>query len=244
MLEALAVVYHNDASAREQKLSPQARLEFHQAESGPMMEELHAWLARQFDQRLVEPNSALGEAIAYLLKHWEKLTLFLRVPGAPLDNNICERALKKAILHRKNALFYKTLRGARVGDLFMSLIHTCELCGANPFDYLTELERHAAELSSHPQDWMPWNYRQTLAASTTPVSRSHLIALTDLPSQPPRRSRFCRAAARTQCIRSRHPGVANAGMLDGSVRSIKEDIDPTVLKGLFTIAGGEPFSWE
>jgi transposase len=168
VLEALAAVYKNDASAREQELSPQARLEFHQAESGPVMEELHAWLVRQFDQRLVEPNSALGKAIAYLRKHWAKLTLFLRVAGAPLDNNICERALKRAILHRKNALFYKTFRGARVGDIFMSLIHTCELCGANPFEYLTELDRHAAELSSRPQDWMPWNYRETLAGSTAP----------------------------------------------------------------------------
>jgi transposase len=168
VLESLAVVYKNDALAREQKLSPQARLELHQAESGPVMEELHTWLVRQFDQRLVEPNSALGGAIRYLLKHWAKLTLFLRVAGAPLDNNICERALKRAILHRKNALFYKTFRGARVGDIFMSLIHTCELCGANPFDYLTELDRHAAELSSRPQDWMPWNYRATLAALTSP----------------------------------------------------------------------------
>jgi transposase len=168
VLESLAIVYKNDASARARELSPQARLEFHQAQSGPVMEELHAWLVRQFDQRLVEPNSALGGAIAYLLKHWAKLTLFLRVPGAPLDNNLCEQALKRAILHRKNALFYKTHRGARVGDLFMSLIHTCELCGANPFEYLTELDRHAEELSSRPQDWMPWNHRETLASLTTP----------------------------------------------------------------------------
>ena len=64
-----------------------------------------------------------------MLKHWQKLTLFLRVPGPPLDNNICERALKMAIRHRKNSLFYKTLRGAAVGDLYMSLIHTCYLSG-------------------------------------------------------------------------------------------------------------------
>ena len=88
-------------------------------------------------------------------------SLFLRVPGAPLDNNICERALKRAILHRKNAMFYKTGHGAHVGDVFMSLIHTCELCGANAFEYLTELERHAGELTANPQDWMPWNYRET-----------------------------------------------------------------------------------
>jgi len=166
VLEALAVIYRNDAIARKRNLSPERRLELHQAESGPTMEELHAWLTRQFDQRLVEPNSTLGEAIAYMLKHWEKLTLFLRAPGAPLDNNICERALKKAILHRKNAMFYKTANGAHVGDVFMSLIYTCELCGANPFDYLTELERHAGELATNPQRWMPWNYRQTLDAPT------------------------------------------------------------------------------
>ena len=147
VLEALAVIYRNDAIARKRNLSPQSRLEFHQAESGPTMEALRAWLARQFDQRLVEPNSGLGGAIAYILKHWERLTLFLRVPGAPLDNNLCERALKRAILHRKNALFYKTAHGAHVGDLFMSLIYTCELGGANPFDYLTELERHVRDLA-------------------------------------------------------------------------------------------------
>ena len=77
------------------KLSPGERLFFHQAESGPTMEELHVWLVRQFDERRVEPNSGLGKAISYLLRHWEKLTLFLRVAGAPLDNNICKRALKK-----------------------------------------------------------------------------------------------------------------------------------------------------
>jgi len=74
-----------------------------------------------------------------------------------------ERALKKAILHRKNAYFYKTSNGAHVGDLFMSAIHTCELNGANPFDYLTALQRQAAALKDTPSAWMPWNYRETLA---------------------------------------------------------------------------------
>jgi len=170
VLESLSVVYRNDAAALQRNLSPEERLFFHQAESGPVMEELHAWLVGQFDQRCVEPNSRLGKAISYLLRHWNELTLFLRQAGAPLDNNLCERILKKAILHRKNALFYKTCRGAHVGDVFMSLIHTCELGGVNPFDYLTELERHASELSANPQNWMPWSYRETLAAIATPAS--------------------------------------------------------------------------
>jgi transposase len=163
LLEALAVVYHNDALARERGLSPEARLQFHQEASQPTMQELHAWLNQQLDDHLVEPNSALGGAIRYMLRHWEKLTLFLRQAGAPLDNNICERALKKAILHRKNALFYKTQNGARVGDLFMSLIYTCQLNEANPFDYLTELQRHPDQLVSNPERWMPWNYREAVA---------------------------------------------------------------------------------
>jgi transposase len=96
---------------------------------------------------------------------WHPLTLFLRQAGAPLDSNVVERALKKCILHRKNSLFYKTTHGAEVGDLFMSLIHTCELNGVNPFEYLIELQKHVEELAKTPAAWMPWNYRQTLAQS-------------------------------------------------------------------------------
>ena len=81
-----------------------------------------------------------------------------------------ERALKKAILHRKNSLFYKTRKGAQMGDLFMSLIHTCELNDVNAFDYLTELLRHTEELKQNPSAWMPWNYRDTLARLATPAA--------------------------------------------------------------------------
>lgn len=162
LLEALAVVYRNDAEARQRQLAPAERLRFHQEASQPTMERLRDWLQRQLDAKLTEPNSALGGAIGYMLRHWDKLTLFLRQAGAPLDNNVCERALKKAILHRKNALFYKTENGARVGDLFMSLIYTCQLNEVNPFDYLTELQRHGDQVAAHPELWLPWNYRVTL----------------------------------------------------------------------------------
>ena len=85
-------------------------------------------------------------------------------------NNICEPALKKAILHRKNAYFYLTENGASVGDLFMSLIHTCELNHANPFHYLTQLQKHASTLAATPADWMPWNYLRTLESGQGPPS--------------------------------------------------------------------------
>lgn len=162
VLETLGEVYGHDEEARRQRMTEVDRLAWHQARSGPVMKQLQQWGRQQLDEHKVEANSGLGQAISYMLKHWTELTLFLRQAGAPLDSNIVERALKKAILHRKNALFYKTRNGARVGDLFMSLIHTCESCGGNPFDYLTELQRHAAEVAHDPACWMPWNYRATL----------------------------------------------------------------------------------
>jgi len=161
----LGEVYRNDAAARGQKMSPEGRLRFHQRHSWPIMDKLHSWMEARLAERKTEPNSGLGQAIQYMLRHWQPLTLFLRRAGAPLDNNLVERSFKKAILHRKNALYYKTENGARVGDLFMSLIHTCELNGIHSLDYLSELQRRADKLHRSPAAWMPWNYRSPIAAT-------------------------------------------------------------------------------
>ncbi|MDI6809943.1 MAG: IS66 family transposase [Candidatus Eisenbacteria bacterium] len=162
VIDQIALVYKNDETAKEQNLSPQERLLFHQRESAPVMKNLKQCLSEQLHQKKTEPNSGLGKAIAYMLKHWDPLTLFLRVPGAPLDNNLCEQTLKKAILHRKNSLFYKTEHGAFIGDMFMSLIHTCSLGDVNPFDYLVALQKHSFEVFKNPRNWMPWNYQGSL----------------------------------------------------------------------------------
>jgi len=163
VIEALAEVYQHDDLAKQQALSAEQRLRFHQDQSGPVMERLQEWLQSQLNERRVEPNSSMGKAITYMLNHWGPLTLFLRVPGAPLDNNLCEQILKRAIQHRKNSLFYKTQHGAYIGDLFMSLIHTCTLNRVNPFHYLTTLQKHASELFKNPKRWLPWNYQQAAA---------------------------------------------------------------------------------
>jgi|MudIll2142460700_1097286.scaffolds.fasta_scaffold67616_1 transposase len=161
VIETLAEVYRFEAITKDQNMSAAERLQFHQANSGPLMDELHTWLCAQFDEKKVEPNSSLGSAIKYMLKRWDRLTAFLRIPGAPLDNNTCERALKKAILHRKNSLFFKTDNGAAAGDMFMSLIYTCELSGVNSLDYLTVLQDYSALAQTTPEALMPWNYRNT-----------------------------------------------------------------------------------
>ena len=168
VLEELAVVYRNDATARTEAMSPEGRLVFHQEQSGPVINRLKASLDALVADKKVEPNSGLGKAIAYVQKRWERLTLFLNTAGAPLDNNLCERMLKKAILHRKNSLFYKTENGARVGDLYMSLIATAKLAKADPFHYLTQLQRHAEQVAATPSEWMPWNYREALERAQRP----------------------------------------------------------------------------
>jgi len=163
VIEVLAKVYAVDAHCRLEKMSPEQRLHYHQAHSSEPLQALHRWMSDQFEQRVVEPNSGLGQALRYLLKHWSELTLFLRKAGAPLDNNVCERALKRAILHRKNSMFYKTCKGAEVGDIYMSLIHTCALCRVNPFEYLQALQIHAQDVLTRAALWLPWNYREQLA---------------------------------------------------------------------------------
>jgi len=164
LLGQLKVVYRNDAQAKREGMDPMARLAFHQQQSGPVMAGLEGWLRDQIEGGKVEPNSGLGQAIAYMRKHWKELTLFLREPGAPLDNNLCEASLKRAIMHRKNSLFYRSATGARAGDTFMSLIHSAEINGIEPFEYLVELLKHPEEVERSPGSWLPWTYR---AATTS-----------------------------------------------------------------------------
>ncbi len=163
VLETLGAVYKNDAFALEREMSPDDRLAFHRAQSRPLMDGLKAWLVAQFEEKKVEPNSNLGGAISYMLERWVRLTRFLEIPGAPLDNNAAERALKRAIVHRKNSLFYKTERGALVGDIFMTLIYTAQLHDVNALDYLTQLLRHRDDVAVAPAEWMPWNYHDAVA---------------------------------------------------------------------------------
>jgi transposase len=162
VINALALIYHNDSVCRENGYSPEQRLVHHQTTSKPIMDDLKTWLDKQIVGKRVEPNNPLGKAIQYLRNHWEGLTLFLREPSAPLDSNAVERILKKVVLHRKNSLFYKTAEGAKVGDIYMTLIVTCQLNKANPHHYLTELQYNHAAVEANPEDWLPWNYKATL----------------------------------------------------------------------------------
>jgi hypothetical protein len=159
---ALKFVFEHDEAARDKQLSAPERLAYHQTYSGPIMEELEKWLERQTVERLVEPNSSLGKAIAYLVGHWETLTRFLTVPGAPLDNNVAERALKLCIRQRKNSLFYATEHSAYIASLLTSVIATCLQAGVNALEYLVAVQQHRQEVFANPRAWLPWNYLTAL----------------------------------------------------------------------------------
>jgi hypothetical protein len=163
LLGCIALIYKVDRECKQLGYSGQERLLAHQIHSGPVMANMRERMLAEFDQKRIEQNSALGGALNYFLKRWEKFTLFLRVPGAPLDNNIVERALKKPILQRNASLFFRSLHGANVGDVYLALIYTAELHHENPVHYLTALQRNAKAVAARPADWMPWTYRQTLA---------------------------------------------------------------------------------
>jgi hypothetical protein len=158
VMEALKVVYEHEAEVRERQLSALDRIIYHQTYSGPILDTLKQWLEQRTAERLVEPNSSLGKAIAYVLGHWETLTRFLTVPGAPLDNNMAERALKLCIRQRKNSLFYATEHSAYVASLLTSVIATCLQAGVNALEYLVAIQEHRQAVFANPGAWLPWTY--------------------------------------------------------------------------------------
>ena len=172
VIKALKQVFDHDDRARDERLSPEARLAYHQAYSRPIMDGLKRWLDQQLDDRLVEPNSALGKALAYMQGHWETLTRFLSVVGAPLDNNLVERALKLFIRQRKNSLFYATEHSAYIASVLTSLIATCMQAGVNALDYLVALQEHRREVFADPGAWLPWNYQATRSPPQVSVRQS------------------------------------------------------------------------
>jgi hypothetical protein len=174
VIEAIAAVYKHEAECKKQHFTPAQRLAYHQQHSRAVMDDLKAWMEQQLEDRCVEPNSSLGGAFHYLLKRWQALTRFLSVPGAPLDNNSAERALKLILRYRKNSLFYKNAHGAYVGDVLISLIETARLAGANPRHYFTTLMENRSAVFRDPGAWLPWNYLDTLHAPAQGPPLSHL----------------------------------------------------------------------
>jgi hypothetical protein len=109
-----------------------------------------------------EEHAALGRSIKYFLRHYEQLTLFCVEPSALIDNNRMEEKLKIVICGRKTAHFYKTVNGAGVANVLISLIATAYNAGENVYDFLKGLQYYQQHLKSNPIAWLPWNYKKTI----------------------------------------------------------------------------------
>ena len=165
VLEQYGQVWEHDRHCQQQCLSPAQRLTYHREQSRPVMERLRDWGQQQLDSGDVEANSGLGKAIGYLLRYYEELTAFCRLPGAPIDNNCAEQILKLIIRGRKNSLFFKTPAGAAIADVITSVIATAHVADINVFEYLIVLQRHAEEVKRDPQNWLPWTYQVAVEAA-------------------------------------------------------------------------------
>ena len=164
VITELGLVYKHDANVKAMGLTPAERLRYHQDHSQPIMNSLNGWMEGKFENREIEPNSNLGRAIEYFLGHWNGLTAFLRMEGAPLSNAEVERLIKRCVLRRRASKFYKTEVGAWIGDILTSLIETARINGKNQFTYLVAIQEHARHVREHPELWLPWNFQQTLAS--------------------------------------------------------------------------------
>ena len=167
-----STVFANESLAPS---DPLLRLKWHQDHSASSMQQIKSYCDALIKQKEIEPNSSMGKAIAYLNNHWEALTLFLRMPGVPIDNNATERLIKQSVRNRKNAYFYRNETGAKIGDILMSVMETCVLNGANPWEYLVAIQEYQKDVRKNPALWVPWIYEKRLKELKAPTSSEVLL---------------------------------------------------------------------
>lgn len=155
-------VYKFDAETKQLNMTAEERLAYHREHSLPLMERLFTWMQKEFDDKNVEPNSGLGEIFKYFLTRKRPLMAFTEYPGAPVDNNAVEQLIKIAALLRKNAMSFMTLTGAQDADKIMSVGATAGMAGVNLYDYFVCLQRYAEEVKENPENFLPWNYQETV----------------------------------------------------------------------------------
>jgi hypothetical protein len=161
-LECYAPVWENEGHCKDKRYTPAKRLAYHREHSEPHMKALKSWCEKSISEAEghVEPNSNLGVAMSYIVKHYEGLSAFCRIENAPVDNNEIERLIKLVVRSRKSSLFFKTQNGADVSDVLTSVLATCQEAQVNAFDYLQSVQRNQLAVRAAPQQWLPWNYPQ------------------------------------------------------------------------------------
>jgi hypothetical protein len=155
-LKQTGSIYHNEHQCKGMGLDE--KLKYHQKHSTKHIENIYDKIEQLFEEKNVEPNSKLGQAMKYWINNKEGLTQFLRVGVVSLDNNWAERALRTIILQRKNSLFFKTRNSAEVHSGMYSIVKTCGENGINAFKYLNWLQDNNTKAKKDPKSYMPFAY--------------------------------------------------------------------------------------
>lgn len=144
-LTEIQKLYAVEREARENELSYADRQEMRKNTALPVLEKLESWLRQNHLTTL--PESAIGKAITYALKRWDKLTRYVMHGQVEIDNNLIENAIRPVALGRKNYLFAGSHAGAERAAMIYSLVATAKLRGIEPFAWL----RHTlSKIADHP----------------------------------------------------------------------------------------------
>jgi transposase len=156
-LELFAKIFHVDAESKREGESIAQRFARRQRDSAPLVAELRAWITQRRGD--VEPKSALGRAVAYIHKQWDRLTRFLRDPVMELTNNDVERGLRTWVLDRKTWMFCGHEQSARRAADALTIITTCKNLGIDPRCYIRDTLRRILDGEKDLEALLPENYK-------------------------------------------------------------------------------------
>ena len=160
VLTHIQQLYDIERIARQGAHSFAQRYDLRQQQALPVLAEMKAWL--EVERHKVLPKSAIGKALAYMLKFWVRLNVYTTDGRIEIDNNLVENAIRPVAIGRRNYLFAGSHNGARRGAIIYSLVCTAMLHDLAPFDYLRDV---IDRISDHPHkqlaELLPQNWKRT-----------------------------------------------------------------------------------
>ena len=160
MLNLISRLYRNEKRYREAGLPAQQRRE-------ARLKEAPRWLGRirkvaLYCQRKSLPKSALGQAVFYLLAHWDSLTEWTNHGEVEIDNNLIENAIRPSAIGKKNWLFIGHPGAGDKSAVIYSIVVSCQRHGIDPFAYLKDVLRKLPSMTNQddlnpllPNNWKP-----------------------------------------------------------------------------------------
>ncbi len=144
-LDQIQQLYNIEQDCRDRKLDFDQIRDLRMQRAVPILEHMKGWLIEQYSQVL--PQGVIGKAIAYNLKRWDKLSIYIREGWLKIDNNPVENAIRPVTLGRKNYLFAGSHAAAGRTAMLYSLMGTCKMHGINPYDWLKDM---LTRIADHP----------------------------------------------------------------------------------------------